>query len=154
MIWRQKLILLLATWFGVGYLPRMPGTWGSLAALPLWWALHPLAPLSYGLIVFLLALGAVYLSGRAEVLLQRHDAPAIVVDEVVGQLIALANCPDNAAAVVLAVVLFRVFDIFKPFPIGYINARLQGGLGIVLDDSVAGIFAGCILALVFNWMTF
>ncbi len=120
MIWREKLILLLATWFRVGYLPHMPGTWGSLAALPLWWVLQPLAPPAYGLVVLLLVVGSIYLSGQAEILLQQQDSPAIVVDEVVGQLIALAGCPVNFYAVVLAVILFRGFDIFKPFPIGLI----------------------------------
>lgn len=153
MIWREKLILLLATWFRVGYLPHMPGTWGSLAALPLWWVLQPLAPPAYGLVVLLLVVGSIYLSGQAEILLQQQDSPAIVVDEVVGQLIALAGCPFNFYAVVLAVILFRGFDIFKPFPIGLINSRLHGGLGIVLDDIVAGMYAGLILVIMIKWMS-
>ena len=152
MIWREKLILLLATWFRVGYLPHMPGTWGSLAALPIWWLLQHLSPLHYGLVVFLFGIGAVYLSGRAEILLQQKDSPTIVIDEVVGQLITLAACPVNFYAVGLAVLLFRIFDIVKPFPIGLINARLGGGLGIVLDDVVAGMYAGLILFILVKLM--
>ncbi len=151
MIRREKLILLLATWFRVGYLPHMPGTWGSLAALPLWWLLQHLDPPAYGLVVLLLAVGSIYLSGRAEIFLQQKDSPAIVIDEVVGQLITLAGCPLDFFAVGLAVILFRIFDIFKPFPIGLINARLRGGLGIVLDDVVAGIYSGLILVILIKW---
>ncbi len=92
---RGRLILVLATWFGSGYLPYMPGTWGSLAALPLWWLLQPVSLLHYCLIVLLLGIGSIYLSGRAEAILQQADAPVIVIDEVVGQLIALAGCPKD-----------------------------------------------------------
>ena len=152
MVWRSKLILFLATWFRVGCLPYMPGTWGSLAALPLWWLLQPLGPLHYGLAVLLLGIGSIYLSGRAESILQQADSPIIVIDEVVGQLIALAGCPLNVYAVGLAVIFFRVFDIFKPFPIGLINDRWRGGLGIVMDDVVAGIYAGLILVILRAWI--
>jgi phosphatidylglycerophosphatase A len=152
MIWRNKLILILATWFRVGCLPYMPGTWGSLAALPLWWLLQPLGLLHYVLAVLLLGIGSIYLSGRAETILQRADPPIIVIDEVVGQLIALAGCPLNVYALGLSVILFRVFDIFKPFPIGLINDRWRGGLAIVLDDVVAGIFAGLILVILRAWI--
>ena len=152
MIRREKLILFLATWFGAGKLPFMPGTWGSLAALPLWWLLQPLSPLSYGLAVVLLGAAGIYLSSRAETCLQQADAPVIVIDEVVGQLICLAPCPVDWFAVGLGVVLFRLFDIFKPFPIGAINARLGGGLGIVLDDVVAGLYAGLVLLLLLKVM--
>jgi phosphatidylglycerophosphatase A len=149
---REKLILLLATWFRVGHLPHMPGTWGSLAALPLWWLLQPLNSVAYGLTVTLLGVAGIYLSGRAELYLQQADSPVIVIDEVVGQLIALAGCPVNVYAVGLGLVLFRLFDIFKPFPIGLINARLHGGLGIVLDDVVAGLYAGLILVILIKWL--
>lgn len=149
---QKNLILLLATWFRVGHLPHMPGTWGSLAALPLWWLLQPLSPLAYGLAVAFLGLASIYLCGRAELYLQQADSPVIVIDEVVGQLITLAACPVNAYAVGLGVVLFRLFDIFKPFPIGLIDARLHGGLGIVLDDVVAGLFAGLLLFVLIRWI--
>jgi phosphatidylglycerophosphatase A len=148
----DKLILLLATWFGSGRLPYMPGTWGSLAALPLWWLLQPLSLGHYSLVVLLLALSSVYLSGRAEIIVQQADPPSIVIDEVVGQLIALAGCPPQVSAVALAVILFRLFDIVKPFPIGVINERWRGGLGIVLDDVLAGVFAGFLLIILRAWL--
>jgi phosphatidylglycerophosphatase A len=143
---------LLATWFGAGKLPIMPGTWGSLAALPLWWLLQHLGPLGYVLALIFLGAAGIWLSGRAESCLGQADAPVIVIDEVVGQLIALAPCPGNWFAVGLGVVLFRLFDIFKPFPIGAINSHLGGGLGIVLDDVVAGLYAGLALLLLLKVM--
>ncbi len=142
---QDKLTLLLATWFGVGNLPFMPGTWGSVAALPLWWLLQHLGPLGYASAVIFLGAAGIYLSGRAAGCLNQADAPVIVIDEVVGQLITLAPCPVNWAAVGLGVILFRFFDILKPFPIGAIDSRLRGGLGIVLDDVVAGLYAGLAL---------
>jgi phosphatidylglycerophosphatase A len=148
----EKLILLLATWFRVGHLPYIPGTWGSLAAVPLWWFLQPLSPLAYGLTVILLGLASIYLCGQAEFYFQQADTPCIVLDEVVGQLIALAACPVNVYAVGLGFVLFRLFDIIKPYPIGLIDARLNGGLGIVLDDVLAGLYAGIILYILLRWM--
>jgi phosphatidylglycerophosphatase A len=153
MTWREKSILFLATWFGSGHLPQMPGTWGSLAALPLWWLLQHLGSLSYGLAVGLLGVASIYLSGRAELYLQQADSPVIVIDEVVGQLIALAGCPVNIYAVGLGLILFRIFDIFKPLPIGLINARVAGGLGIVLDDVVAGLYAWLILFILLKWIS-
>lgn len=147
MLWREKLVLLLATWFGVGHLPFMPGTWGSLAALPLWWLLQPLGLMGYGLAVVFLAAGSIWVSGRAESYLQQADAPVIVIDEVVGQLITLAGCSGTLFEVGMGLALFRLFDISKPFPIGLINDRVGGGLGIVLDDVLAGIYAGIILAV-------
>jgi phosphatidylglycerophosphatase A len=148
---RDKLILLLATWFWSGRLPYMPGTWGSLAALPLWWLLQPLSLGYYSLVMLLLALSSVYLCDRAEVIVQQADPPVIVLDEVVGQLIALAGCPPQVSAVGLAVILFRLFDIVKPFPIGLINDRWRGGLGIVMDDVLAGVFAGLLSAILRAW---
>jgi phosphatidylglycerophosphatase A len=153
MIRQKKLILFLATWFGVGNLPLMPGTWGSMAALPLWWLLQHLDPLGYGLAVVILGAVSIYLSGRAEIYLQQTDAPVIVIDEVVGQLITLAGCPLNLFFVGIGLILFRMFDILKPFPIGLINSRLEGGLGIVLDDVVAGIYAGVILVILIRFIS-
>jgi len=145
-------MVLLATWFGVGRLPLMPGTWGSLAALPLWWLLSPANGLVYsGIIVGLTAL-AIYSCGQAEIAIGRQDAPEIVFDEVVGQLIALAGCSGSLGQIMVGVFLFRSFDIFKPWPIGWVNDRLTGGLGIVLDDVLAGVGAGISLVVLSRWL--
>jgi len=144
--------LVAATWFGVGRLSYMPGTWGSLAALPLWWLLSSLNGLVYsGIIVGLTAL-AVCLCGQAEIALGRHDAPEIVLDEVVGQLIALAGCSGSLGQIMAGVFLFRGFDILKPWPISWVNNHMTGGLGIVLDDVLAGLLAGLGLAVLSRWL--
>ncbi len=152
MPWRRDLSLVVATWFGVGRLPVMPGTWGSLAALPLWWLFSSLTGLVYsGLVVGLSAL-AIYFCDQAEIALGRQDAPAIVFDEVVGQLVALAGCSGSLWQIMVGVFLFRVFDILKPWPIGWVNVHMTGGLGIVLDDVLAGLLAGLCLAVLSRWL--
>lgn len=149
---RPNLSVLLATWFGVGHLPGMPGTWGSLAALPLWWLLASLSCWPYLGAVALLAGAAVPLCGQAEATLARPDAPEIVLDEVVGQLVALAACDGSWGQIVLGVLLFRGFDILKPFPIRWANDRVPGGFGIVLDDVLAGMGAGFSLVVLSRWL--
>lgn len=144
--------MVLATWFGAGRLPVMPGTWGSLAALPLWWLLSSLDGLVYsGVIVGLSAL-AIYICEQAELAGGRPDAPEIVLDEVVGQVLALSVCSGSLGQILMGVFLFRGFDILKPFPCGWINTHLTGGLGIVLDDLVAGVYAGLSLAVLSRWL--
>lgn len=150
--WPTGLSVGLATCFGVGRLPYMPGTWGSLAALPLWWLLDSFNGLVYsGIIVGLIAV-AIYFCGEAEIALGQHDTPVIVLDEVVGQLIALAGCSGSLGQIMVGVFLFRSFDILKPWPIGWVNNQVIGGLGIVLDDVLAGLFAGLGLALLCRWL--
>jgi phosphatidylglycerophosphatase A len=143
----NRLILALATWGGVGYLPGAPGTWATVAALPLWWLLAHLGPLGYALAVAVLLAVAVSVAGPAQVLLGRLDHPAIVIDEVVGLCVALAGAPLNWPAVLVGFVAFRAFDILKPWPLSWLN-RGKSGLAVVLDDLAAGIMARLVLAVV------
>jgi phosphatidylglycerophosphatase A len=130
----------------VGYLSGAPGTWGTIAALPLWWVLSHLGPLGYALaLVAFLAL-AVKVAGPAQVLLGKHDHPAIVIDEVVGLLLSLAGAPLNWFWVLVGFVAFRAFDILKPWPINRLNRGISG-LAIVLDDVAAGVMARLVLAV-------
>jgi phosphatidylglycerophosphatase A len=142
----NRLILALATWGGVGYLPGAPGTWGTVAALPLWWLLTHLGPLGYALPVVLLLAVGVMVAGPAQVLLGRHDHPAIVIDEVVGLLITLAGAPLNWTWVLVGFAAFRVFDILKPWPISWLN-RGKSGMAVVMDDVAAGVMARLVLAV-------
>lgn len=129
----------LATVFGIGYLPVAPATWASAATAVAVWLFLPVAPgLELGLAAGLAAL-AVWSSGVAERRLG-HDAHPIVVDEVVGQLIALWAVPREPGWILVAFLLFRFFDIAKPLGIGALQ-RLPGGFGIVADDVLAGIYA-------------
>ncbi|MFZ5452781.1 MAG: phosphatidylglycerophosphatase A [Thermodesulfobacteriota bacterium] len=143
---RRQLILAAATWGGVGYLPGMPGTWGSLAALPLWWLLTCLGFWGYGLALAALAAVSIPITGWAQDFLG-HDHPAIVLDEVVGLLAALAWVPCQWSWVVIGFVLFRLFDIWKPLPVKYCEG-LPGGWGVTLDDLAAGVLARGVLAVI------
>ncbi len=86
-------------------------------------------------------------AGRAEALLGRRDAPAVVVDEIAGMLIALAGLPFTVFNAAAGFVVFRVMDIFKPFPAGVIDSRMRGGVGVVMDDVVAGVYTNLLLRL-------
>jgi phosphatidylglycerophosphatase A len=143
---RRWLIVAAATWGGVGYLPGMPGTWGTLAALPLWWLLTQLGAWGYGLALAALAAVSIKITGLAQEYLG-PDHPAIVLDEVVGLLAALAWTPPQWPWVLIGFALFRLLDIWKPFPVKYCE-RLPGGWGVTLDDLAAGLLARGVLEVI------
>jgi len=134
---------IIATGFGSGLMPIASGTWGSAVALPIGWALHQWGgaiAVALGALVATLAgwWAAERLGGKAGI----RDPGFIVIDEIAGQLIALAFVPAALLPYLLAFLLFRAADIFKPFPANWCDARLHGGLGVMLDDLVAGLYAG------------
>ncbi len=143
-----RLARLLASWFGAGFLPTAPGTWGSAAALPLaallFWA-------GGSLLLGLAALALFGLGWWAAAVAVRDDAdqdPAwIVIDEVVGQWLTLLLIPPGWLGYGLGFALFRLFDIKKPWPVDEIDRRVKGGLGIMLDDVLAGLYALAFLTL-------
>ena len=144
---------LLAFGFGSGLAPKAPGTFGTLVGILFWWALCGLPPVAFlGAVLALFVLGC-WVCGRSAELLGVHDYGGIVFDEIVGYLIAAAPLLTGlrpAAApgipgVVAAFVLFRIFDIAKPWPIRALDRRVGGGLGIMIDDVVAGLFAAAVL---------
>lgn len=141
MFLRDRSILFLATGGGCGNSPYAPGTVGSLAALPLGWWLSHRAPgfsLAFAALFALLAIGVAH---RAAALMQRKDPGAVVIDEIAGVLVACLGLQLSLVGSLIAVGLFRVFDILKPFPVGWLDRRLKGGLGIVADDLAAGLLA-------------
>jgi phosphatidylglycerophosphatase A len=146
----KQLVLALATLGGVGYLPAMPGTWGSLAAVPVWWLLSHLGPWGYGLALVIFLAVSIPVASRAQEYLG-PDHPAIVLDEMVGLLIALYGVPWKWPWIIIGFALFRLLDIWKPFPIKYCE-KLPGGWGVVLDDAAAGLGArvGLAAMLVFG----
>jgi phosphatidylglycerophosphatase A len=144
----HRLILAVATWGGVGYLPYMPGTWGTLAALPLWFLLARLGPLGYGLGVMVLMILGLVVAGPAQGYLGRTDHPAIVVDEVLGLLITLAGVPPSWPAAVLGFIVFRTLDILKPGPIRWCGAGGAGGLEVMADDVAAGMIGWVLVEIV------
>ena len=143
----NRLILALATWGGVGFLPGAPGTWGTVAALPLWWLLTCLGNPGYLLALAALLMAGVLVGGPAQALLGQKDHPAIVIDEVVGLLIALAGVGLDLCWILSGFLAFRALDILKPWPISRLNLG-QSGLAVVLDDVAAGVLARLMLAVV------
>ncbi|MFT5888368.1 MAG: phosphatidylglycerophosphatase A [Zhongshania sp.] len=142
-------IHLLSVGFGSGLAKKAPGTFGTLAALPFWYALQFLSPVYY--IVVLIAAFAlgVYLCGATAKALGVHDHGGIVWDEFVGLWIALFMVPMNIYWIALGFALFRLFDIWKPWPIRVLDAKVHGGFGIMIDDVVAGVYAYLVLQLIF-----
>lgn len=143
-----RLARLLATWIYFGYFPVAPGTIGSIAAIAIAWVLHRYENLpapAFALMAALLAGPGIWAAGvtaRAE---GREDPGIVVVDEVIGQWLTLAGATQlNGKSWVLAFALFRIFDIWKPPPVRQME-RLPGGLGIVADDAMAGVYAALIL---------
>ena len=145
---RRRLLLALATWGGVGFLPGAPGTWGTLAALPLWWKLTLLGPWGYGLGTAVVLLLALWAAGPAQAYLGRADHPAIVIDEVAGLLITLAGVSVTWQNAAVGFFLFRALDILKPPPIPWFTAGESGGLEVVADDVVAGVMARLVLEVI------
>ncbi|MDX1607532.1 MAG: phosphatidylglycerophosphatase A [Candidatus Competibacterales bacterium] len=138
---------LIALGFGAGLAPRAPGTAGTLVAVPPAWLLSDLAwPAFLALIAAAFLLGVAVCGFTARVA-GVHDHPAIVWDEVVGYLVTVSAVPGTPLNLLLGFLLFRVFDILKPWPVGALDRRVTGGLGIMADDLVAGLMAGGVLAL-------
>jgi phosphatidylglycerophosphatase A len=141
--------VLLGTWFGAGLLPVSPGTWGSLAALPFGWLIAArwgAAGLIAGAaMVFAVGCWAAGAIGRASGL---KDAGAIVIDEVAAQWLVLVAAPLHPAPYAAGFLLFRVADILKPWPASWADRRVGGGFGVMLDDVIAAVYAGLLLALI------
>ncbi len=150
-------VSVLGTWFGIGLLPLAPGTWGSIAALPVVWLVHRyfgIAGLAIAAVmVFALAW---WVAGIFIATSRSHDPREFVIDEVAGQIltlaIALAVMPANVVIYTAGFVLFRLMDIAKPWPVNWADRRVGGGLGVVLDDVFAGCYAGAVMLLIFSFI--
>ena len=141
-------ILFLATGGGVGRLPRAPGTFGSLLGLPLAFGINRLDWFWGVAVVCIFILFATVIAHLAEAILGRQDPGSVVIDEVAGMLLTLIGLELNLLTIILGFTLFRVLDIFKPFPIGWLDQKLDGGVGIVADDLVAGVMSNVCLHLI------
>ena len=147
----DRLAMILATGFGAGYGPIAPGTWGSLPGLAFAWGLDRIAgswAVAAGAAFF--AVAGVWAAGRAEALLGEKDPGPVVVDEIDGQMVALLFLPFTAGVLVAAFLLFRVLDVWKPWPARGLE-RLPGGSGIMADDLMVGLYANLILHGVAQW---
>lgn len=141
-------ILFLAFGFGSGLAKKMPGTFGTLAAVPLYLLLQPLGLLIYTLATVLAVVAGVTICDQAAKKLRVHDYGGIVWDEVAGLLLTLWGAPFSWQNLLLGFALFRLLDIVKPWPISWLDRRVGGGLGIMLDDVAAGILAALCLGLI------
>lgn len=136
---------LLSLGLGAGLMPRAPGTWGSLLAIPVFLVLSPAGQWAYAALTAALFLSGIYLAGRTARALGVHDHSAIVIDEVAGMLVTWVGSDPGWFTIVVGFALFRVFDIAKPWPIRRIDRDVEGGTGIMLDDLLAGAMAAVVL---------
>jgi len=145
MNYRQKSVIFFATGFYIGKIPFAPGTFGSIIGLPLCFVLSKIElPIAvFCTLVFILI--AILIAHDAEKILNKNDPGCIVIDEITGIIVTLLGMPFNLITVAAGFFIFRIMDIFKPFPIRVLEKRLTGGTGIVLDDVAAGIFGNLVL---------
>lgn len=144
----NQLIMALATGLYVGKIGKAPGTWGSFAAFLPWLLIKDMALPAYLLLLVALFIIGFFVSGSAEKILDSPDAGCIVIDEILGMFITLTIAPAHPFAWFLGFVLFRIFDISKPFPVSWFDQRIHGGFGIMMDDVVAGLYALICLQLI------
>ncbi len=146
--------ILIATWFGAGYVRKAPGTVGTLAALPFAMIFAAIDGENALLIAALIAIPlGVWSAEKYMAAVKVHDPGAVVIDEVAGMWIALLPVADALTwqAVVIGFVVFRFLDIFKPWPISWADIELRGGLGVMLDDILAGMFTAFVLYGLATW---
>ena len=142
----------LALGFGSGLAPKAPGTFGTLMAIPLYLLIQPLNIEYYIFIVLLVSLAGIYICHKSASMMGEHDHPGIVWDEFAGYFVTMIAVPFEWVWVLLGFGLFRLFDILKPQPISWLDKHVKGGLGIMVDDLLAGVMAaGCLHLII--WMT-
>lgn len=143
-VWRNP-VHFLAFGLGSGASPRAPGTVGTLAAVPLWYLMAQTPLTIYLLLVLVTFVIGIWLCGRTSRDLGVHDHGGIVWDEFVGYWITMIAVPVDWIWALAGFILFRLFDIWKPWPIGPVDRHVHGGLGIMLDDVLAGVMAAAVL---------
>jgi phosphatidylglycerophosphatase A len=141
-------VIFLASAGYIGYIPVASGTFGSLVAVPLFWAFDGIRSASvaaYLLTYAAVVVAACWIAGKADEYLQEHDSHKIVIDEVAGYLAATLFLTPTWSHALWAFLIFRALDVLKPFPAGYIDQHVPGGSGVVLDDVVSGIYSNLAL---------
>ncbi len=142
----------IATFFSIGTMTKSkaPGTWGSLAALPLAFLFLHFSFFIYASLTFFILILGTYACDITERSRNSHDDSDLVIDEVVGILIAMTWLPITWQSFAFSFILFRILDIWKPFPINLLDRRIKGGLGVMLDDVAAGMIANIILQIIYS----
>lgn len=148
----DRIFMFIASGAYSGFLPKAPGTWGTMVGVAMWFGLRRLELAPYiGVIGALFVIGTIC-AGAAEKILDRGDPGIVVIDEIVGLLIALTALPPHPITVVAGFAIFRFFDILKPFPINWLDHHIHGGFGIMLDDVIAGLYTLVIMQI--GWHIF
>lgn len=143
----DPLVVFISTGFGLGRVPAAPGTFGTLAGLPLIWVMTLLTPMVSGFFLVCLVLASICLAHRAESLMNAKDPGAIVIDEMAGYCVTMSLVPVGIASLAAGFLVFRWFDIVKPGPVRYFEENFSGGAGVVLDDIMAGVMAALVLKI-------
>jgi len=143
----KRLIPFLASGFGAGYSPFIPGTMGTLIGIPVLFVLSGISSPVYEITVLAFFFLAVWISGKAQEYWGREDDQRIVIDEIVGFLITMLWIPSTFFTVICGFFFFRLFDITKPFPARRLE-KVRGGYGVVLDDVMAGVYANIALHII------
>jgi phosphatidylglycerophosphatase A len=146
----RQFVLFVASAGFIGYIPIASGTFGSLVGIPLFFATAPLAasPVLYVTLFIVAVALACWAAGQADHLLAEQDSSKIVIDEVVGYMAATLFLEPTWTTIWVAFLIFRVFDMIKPFPASYADRELHGGMGVVLDDVISGLYANLATRLV------
>lgn len=134
--------------FGIGFIPFASGTFGSLAGLVIGYALNLINYNLFFLIIPMLFILGVIASNTYQKQTGEKDSSVIVIDEVVGQLIAMMFVMDDYVLVFISFIIFRLFDIYKPWPASYADKKMTGGFGVMLDDVFAGIYTAIFIFLI------
>jgi phosphatidylglycerophosphatase A len=148
MKFRDRAILFVATGGYIGTAPFAPGTLGSLIGLPVCFGLARLNFLQSVVWIGVFIFFAITVASAAEKITRQKDPAQIVIDEIVGMTVAFAGLPFNLKTALAGFIIFRAFDILKPFPIRTLEKRVGGGTGVVLDDVLAGVYANLLMRLV------
>lgn len=146
---KQKSVMFLATGCFIGNISFAPGTFGSILGLPLCFFLSKINLLIAVFLTVVFILFAIWIAQRAEKLVNTEDPGCIVIDEIAGILVTFTGIPFHIISVAFGFVIFRALDIWKPYPISWIERKLSGGAGIVMDDVVAGIYSNLVLRGIF-----
>lgn len=147
----SKVIHFFAFGLGTGLCPKGPGTMGTLLAVPIFWVFSHLSPINYLMVLTVMIGCGIYICGVTARDLKQPDDSRIVWDEICGYLVSMFMVPAQFGLILAGFILFRAIDIFKPWPIGSLEQRIHGGIGIMLDDLLAGIVVCLILH---SWLSF
>lgn len=143
-VW-QKPSHFIAFGFGSGTVPFAPGTFGTLMAVPFYLSLQSFSLGVYLTLVVLITIASMWLCKKVSGEIKIHDHPGMCLDEIVGYLVTMIAAPHGFGWMLLGFLLFRFFDIVKPWPIRYIDENITGGFGMILDDILAGIYSFVLL---------